>query len=63
MTREEINIVVHDSCILFCKHCGCGIPRDTCTSLGTCKGHDKYRDAIRAYLLEKNKQNYDKRRY
>lgn len=53
LTKERINAIVHESCILFCKHCGCGVPRDTCTSLGTCDEHDEYRSAIRAYLMNK----------
>ena len=56
LTQEQINKMVHDSCVLFCKHCGCGIPRDTCTSLGTCKEHDEYRDAIRAHLMKKKER-------
>ena len=53
LTQEQINIMVHESCVLFCKHCGCGIPRDTCTSLGTCDEHDEYKKHIRLYLMEK----------
>ena len=60
LTQEQIKKMVHDSCVLFCKHCGCGIPRDTCTSLGTCKEHDEYRSAIRTHLMEKNKKEYPK---
>jgi hypothetical protein len=55
ITQEQINAMVHDSCVLFCKHCGCGIPRETCTSLGTCKEHDEYRDAIRIRFCNMNK--------
>ena len=55
LTQEQINTMIHDSCVWFCKHCECGIPRETCTSLGTCKEHDEYRDAIRAHLMEKHK--------
>ena len=58
LTKEQINKMVYDSCVLFCKHCGCGIPRDTCTSLGTCKEHDEYRDAIIAHLMKK-KERFD----
>lgn len=29
LTQEQIDIMVHDTCVLFCKYCGCGIPRDT----------------------------------
>ena len=60
LTQEQINAMVHDSCVLFCKHCGCGIPRDTCTSLGTCKEHDEYRTAIRTHLMENKKNEYPK---
>lgn len=56
LTQEQIDTMVHESCVLFCKHCGCGIPRDTCTSLGTCKEHDEYRTAIRTHLMEKKKE-------
>ena len=55
LTQEQINTMIHDSCVWFCKHCEYGIPRETCTSLGTCKEHDEYRDAIRAHLMEKHK--------
>ena len=58
LSQEQINKMVHDSCVLFCKHCGCGIPRDTCTSIDTCKEHDEYRDAIRAHLMKK-KERFD----
>ena len=60
LTQEQINKMVHDSCISFCKHCGCGIPRDTCISLGTCKEHDEYRATIRTRLMEKKKKEYPK---
>ena len=60
LTQEQINKMVHDSCVLFCKHCGCGIPRDTCTSLGTCKEHDEYRAAMRTHLMKKKKKEYPK---
>ena len=53
LTQEQINAMVHDSCVLFCKHSGCGIPRDTCTSLGTCEEHDEYRDAMITHLMVK----------
>lgn len=53
LTQEQINIMVHESCALFCKHRGCGVPRDTCTSLGTCDEHDEYKKYIRLYLMEK----------
>ena len=53
LTQERINKMVHDSCVSFCKHSGCGIPRDTCTSLGTCDEHDEYKKHIRLYLMEK----------
>ena len=52
----QIDTKVHECCILFCKHCGCGVLRDICISLGTCKEHDEYRTAIRAYLMEGNKR-------
>ena len=60
LTQEQINTMVHDSCVLFCKHCGCGIPRETCVSLGTCKNHDEYRTAIRTHLMEKKEKEYPK---
>ena len=52
----QVDTKVHECCILFCKHCGCGVLRDICTSLGTCKEHDEYRTAIRAYLMEGSKR-------
>lgn len=55
LTQERINTIVHESCILFCEHCGCGVPRDTCISLGTCKEYDDYRKHIRTHL-EKHKK-------
>ena len=50
LTQERINTIVHESCILFCEHCGCGVPRDTCMSLVTCEEYDDYRKHIRTYL-------------
>jgi hypothetical protein len=58
LTQKQINTMIYDSCVLFCKHCGCGIPRETCTSLGTCEEHDEYRNAIRIHLMEKKKKEY-----
>ena len=55
LTQEQIDTMVHESCVLFCKHCGCGVPRETCTSLGTCKDHDEYRKCMRTYF-EKHKE-------
>ena len=55
LTQEQIDKMVHESCVLFCKHCGCGVPRETCTSLGSCKGHDEYRKSMRTYF-EKHKK-------
>ncbi len=55
LTQEQIDTMVHESCVLFCKHCGCGVPRETCTSLGTCKDHDEYRKSMRTYF-EKHKK-------
>ena len=55
LTQEQINTIVHESCVLFCKHCGCGVPRETCTSLGSCKDHDEYRKSMRTYF-EKHKK-------
>ena len=54
LTQEQIDTMVHESCVLFCKHCGCGVPRETCTSLGSCKDHDEYRKSMRTYF-EKHK--------
>lgn len=50
LTQEQIDTMVHESCVLFCKHCGCGVPRETCTSLGSCKDHDEYRKSMRTYF-------------
>ena len=55
LTQEQIDTMVHESCVLFCKHCGCGVPRETCTSLGSCKDHDEYRKSMRTYF-EKHKK-------
>ena len=55
LTQERINTIVHESCILFCELCGCGVPRDTCLSLGTCKEYDDYRKHIRTYLEKHTK--------
>ena len=55
LTQEQIDTMVQESCVLFCKHCGCGVPRETCTSLGTCKEHDDYRKSIRTHF-EKHKK-------
>ena len=59
MRQEEINKEVHECCVLFCENWGCGIHRNTCTSLGTCDEHDKFRDIVRKYLTRKH---YDKER-
>lgn len=56
LSQERINNMVHDSCVLFCKHCGCGIPRETCTSLGTCDEHDNFKKRIRDYLEEQRNE-------
>lgn len=50
LSQEQIDTMVHESCVLFCKYCGCGVPKETCTSLGTCKDHDEYRKSMRTYL-------------
>ena len=55
LTQEQIDTMVHESCVLFCKHCGCGVPRETCTSLGSCKDHDEYRKSMRT-CFEKRKK-------
>jgi hypothetical protein len=55
LTQEQIDTMVHESCVLFCKHCGCGVPRETCTSLGSCKDHDEYRKSMRTFF-EKHKK-------
>ena len=55
LTQEQIDTMVHESCVLFCKHCGCGVPRETCTSLGSCKDHDEYRKSMRAYFEKRKK--------
>ena len=53
MTIEQIYAITHDCAVVFCKERGCGIPRSTCTSLGTCHEHDEFKMFIREYLMEK----------
>lgn len=50
MTQEEINKIIHLAKIAFCESCGCGIPRDTCISLGTCDKHDAFARILREKL-------------
>ena len=52
MTLEDINKIVYLAKVEFCRNCGCGIPRDTCTSLGTCKEHDKFVNAFHNQLID-----------
>lgn len=56
MKQEEINKVIHLAKIAFCESCGCGIPRDTCTSLGTCNEHDVFARILRKKLKEEEKK-------
>lgn len=61
MTEQDINKIVHLAKVEFCRNCGCGIHRDTCTSLGTCDEHDNFVKAFRKQLME-NYYEMDKSR-
>lgn len=52
MTEKDIDKIVHLAKVEFCRNCGCGISRDTCTSLGTCKEHDNFSEAFRKQIEE-----------
>lgn len=52
MTEKDINKIVHLAKVEFCRCCLCGIPRDTCTSLGTCDEHDAFSKAFRKQLMD-----------
>lgn len=52
MTEKDIDKIVHLAKVEFCRNCGCGIQRDTCTSLGTCKEHDNFSEAFRKQIGE-----------
>lgn len=52
MTDKDINKIVHLAKVEFCRTCWCGIPRDTCTSLGTCDEHDNFVKAFRKQLMD-----------
>lgn len=50
LSKENINSIVYQCGVKYCEMCGCGIPRNTCTSLGTCELHDDFKKTIRKYL-------------
>lgn len=52
MTEKDINKIVHLAKVEFCRCCLCGIPRDTCTSLGTCDEHDAFVKAFKKQLMD-----------
>lgn len=61
MAEADINKIVHLAKVEFCRCCWCGIPRDTCTSLGTCDEHDNFVKAFRKQLMD-NYYEMDKSR-
>ena len=61
ITEKDINKIVHLAKVEFCRTCWCGIPRDTCTSLGTCDEHDNFVKAFRKQLMD-NYYEMDKSR-
>lgn len=52
MTEKDINKIVHLAKVEFCRRCLWEIPRDTCTSLGTCDEHDNFAKAFRKQLMD-----------
>lgn len=48
--KLNVEKIVQESCEIFCKNCGCNIPRDTCVSLGTCDNHDNFRSELKEKL-------------
>ena len=56
MTEKDIDKIVHLAKVEFCRNCGCGISRDTCTSLGTCEEHDNFSEAFRKAMEKLNKR-------
>lgn len=61
MTEKDIKKIAHLAKVEFCRTCWCGIPRDTCTSLGTCDEHDNFVKAFRKQLMD-NYYEMDKNR-
>ena len=58
LTQEQIDTMVHESCVLFCKHCRCGVPRETCTSLGSCKDHNEFVSLVKQMRKAQKRQEY-----
>lgn len=56
LSQERISSIVKECGVKFCEMCGCGIPRDTCTSLGTCDEYDNFKKTIRTYLEEQKNE-------
>ena len=52
MTEKDINKIVHLAKVEFCRTCWCGMPRDTCTSLGTCDEYDNFVKAFSKQLID-----------
>ena len=55
MTEKDIDKIVHLAKVEFCRNCRnceCGISRDTCTSLCTCKEYDNFSEAFRKQIEE-----------
>lgn len=50
LSQERIDSMVRECGVKYCEMCGCGIPRSTCTSLGTCDEYDNFKKTIREYL-------------
>jgi hypothetical protein len=56
LSNERISRIVNECSRKLCEDCGCGIPRSTCTSLGTCELHDNFKKTIREYLEEQKNE-------
>lgn len=52
MIVADINKIVHLAKVEFCRTSGCGVPHDTCTSLGTCDAYDNFVKAFRKQLMD-----------
>lgn len=52
---NEINHIIQLAQVAFCESCGCGIPRRTCESLGTCDEYDAFTKALREKLIKERK--------
>ena len=56
LSQERIDSMVRECGVKYCEMCGCGIPRSTCTSLGTCDEYDNFKKTIRTYLEEQRNE-------